>query len=306
MLARYGVMGRVATLFAATALLAGLAGCGAGASPIDSPGSTARAVGEAAAQEGSTPTASPGRIAAPSLPFTVVASYPHDPSAWTQGLAYAGPDLLYEGTGDYINSSLREVQMSSGEVLRSVALPSPQFYGEGIAVLGETILQLTWKDGVGLVRRRSDLGVAGQFCYPATGEAGPQEGWGITTDGTNLYVSDGSASVYVADAQRTLDDGELAVTDVITVQFDGRPVERLNELEYVEGEIFANVWQADRIVRFHAATGEVNGVMDISGLLTPEEKSRADTPNGIAADPATGELLVTGKRWPRLFALRLG
>lgn len=244
--------------------------------------------------------------AIPAIGFTVFADYPHDPNAWTQGLAYAGPDRLYEGTGDYANSSLREVARSTGQVLRSVPLPSPQMYGEGITVWGDTILQLTWRSGLGLVNRAGDLALLGEFRYPAEGEAQPREGWGLTSDGENLYVSDGTEFVYVADGDKTLASGELAVTQVLTVQWEGEAIARLNELEYVDGAIYANVWQTDTIVRFDAQTGAVDGRLDISGLLAAEERQQADTSNGIAHDPVTGELLVTGKNWPRLFALRLG
>lgn len=244
--------------------------------------------------------------AIPEIPFDVVGSYPHDPNAWTQGLAYAGPDRLFEGTGDYENSSLREVALSTGEVLRAIPLPSPQMYGEGITVVDDAILQLTWRDGVGLVWRASDFTSLGQFLYPAAGTSVPQEGWGITADGSNLYVSDGTEFVYVADVRSTLDTGELAVTKVLTVRWAGTPIDRLNELEYVDGRIYANVWQTDTIVRFDAGTGTVDGQLDIAGLLAAGDRAQADTPNGIAYDPTTGDLLVTGKRWPLVFALRLG
>lgn len=262
--------------------------------------------GDARAPAASAPLTQAAAASIPRIPFTVAADYPHDANAWTQGLAYAGVDRLYEGTGDYENSSLREVKLTTGEVLRSVPLPSPQMYGEGITVWGDTILQLTWRDGVGLVRRAADFASLGQFTYPATDASAPQEGWGITTDGERLFVSDGSSSVYIADPAQTLSTGQLAVTDVINVTWAGQQVDRLNELEYVDGMIYANVWQSDTIVRFDAATGVVDGRLDIAGLLDAEQRETADTTNGIAYDPHAGQLFVTGKKWPRLFALRLG
>lgn len=302
----------VAIVLAFSAL--GLAGCGMPVDTGEAGSATASASAAASASAGaSTPATrspaaptSPSQAAPPQISYTVVASYPHDPSAWTQGLAYAGPGRLYEGTGDYAKSSLREVELPNGEILRQFSLPDPQMYGEGITVLNDTIVQLTWRDGLGLVYNRDDFALVGQFRYPGAGGSQPREGWGITTDGTNLFVSDGSSSVYLADAQRTMETGELAVTQVLQVQWQGRPVIRLNELEYVDGQIYANVWQTDQIVRFDAATGEVTAQLDLSGLLTPEEKVQAESPNGIAHEPVTDELLVTGKYWPKLFALRLG
>ena len=300
-------MSTATSVIAVAACLVALTGCGGTtASPTPSGAtSLATTAPTTTAPATSAPATTAAATAVPEIAFTVVASYPHDSSAWTQGLAYAGPDRIYEGTGDYENSSLREVDLATGEVLRSVPLPSPDMYGEGITVLGELIVQLTWRDGVGLVYRADDFATLGEFRYPAAGANEPREGWGITTDGTNLFVSDGTASVYVADAERTLDSGELTVTRVIDVQHQGRSADRLNELEYVDGQIYANVWQTDQIVRFDASSGEVNGQMDVAGLLTVEEQSQADTPNGISYDPVTGHLLVTGKNWPRLFALRL-
>lgn len=277
-----------------------LTGCGGSAAVTESaPTASASREGHELAEAGDLSSI-------PVIPFTLVADYPHDANAWTQGLAYAGPDRIYEGTGDYENSSLREVVLSTGDVVRMVPLPSPQMYGEGITVWGETILQLTWRSGIGLVTRASDFEGLGEFRYPAGGDGLPQEGWGLTTDGANLYVSDGTEFIYVADAEQTLARGELAVTGVVTVTWDGQAVSRLNELEYVDGQIYANVWQTDTIVRFDAGNGTVDGRLDISGLLTASERRLADTSNGIAQNPVTGEMLVTGKKWPRIFALRLG
>lgn len=237
--------------------------------------------------------------------YTVDASYPHDNRAWTQGLAYAGPDRLYEGTGDYANSSLREVALSTGDVLRKVALPSARYYGEGITTFGDSIIQLTWKAGVAFVYRATDFALTGQIRYPAPGALQPQQGWGITTAGNTLFVSDGTASIYVADGQRSLDEGVLAVERVIEVTRAGQRLDQLNELEFIDGQIYANVWQTDEIVRIDPASGRVTGVLDLSGLLEPTERLEANVLNGIAYDPVTEQLLVTGKYWPRIFALSL-
>ncbi len=222
--------------------------------------------------------------------YRVVAVYPHDPEAFTQGLAY-GDGLLYEGTGLYGSSSLRETMLETGEVSRSRSLPS-QLFGEGIALWEDRLFQLTWRSGICLVWDLEDLTVKKTFTYPT-------EGWGITSDGRSLIMSDGSSEL------RFLDPESFRVTRTVEVLAEGQPLKRLNELEYVEGLIYANVWETDEIAIISPETGDVVGAIDLSGLLTEEERQGADVLNGIAYDPENGRLLVTGKLWPKIFEIEV-
>ncbi|ATC65938.1 glutamine cyclotransferase [Nibricoccus aquaticus] len=242
-------------------------------------------------------TPSPASASAPASPaahytYTIVATYPHDPEAFTQGLQYIGNNTLLEGTGLPGKSSLRRVDLATGNVLKRVNLPAP-YFGEGITVLGDRIYQLTWQHQKGFIYDLTTFAPVGNFAY--TGE-----GWGLTTDGHSLILSDGTATI------RFLNPDTFAVTRTIDVTLDGRPIPRLNELEYIEGEIVANIWQTHTIVRIDPATGRVTGVIDLTGIL-PAAEHRPDTDvlNGIAYDPATKRLFVTGKNWPRLFEIKL-
>jgi len=223
--------------------------------------------------------------------FTVVRRFPHDTSAYTQGLLYAG-GTLYESTGLYGHSQVRRVDLRSGRVLASVSLPANRF-GEGLALLGGRLFQLTWKEQVGYVYDTATLARVDSFAYRG-------QGWGLTTDGTSLIMSDGSATV------RFLDPGSFRVQREITVHDAGMPLLWVNELEYVRGDLFANIYRSDWIVRIDPATGQVREWLDLAGLL-PERERAPDTDvlNGIAFDQDTGDLLVTGKRWPTLFELHL-
>lgn len=229
--------------------------------------------------------------AAAALRYEVVRSHPHDPEAFTQGLQLADGEL-YEGTGLHGRSTLRRVELRSGRVLQQVAI-APQYFGEGITVVGDRIVQLTWQGGTGFVYDRRTFERQRTFTY--TGE-----GWGLTTDGTRLIMSDGT------DTLRFWHPETLEEVGRMRVHQGGRPVPQLNELEYVQGVIYANVWPTDRVARIDPATGEVTGWLDFSGLLTPTERSRGvDVLNGLAFDPATGHLLVTGKLWPWVFEVRV-
>ena len=222
--------------------------------------------------------------------FRVVAVYPHDPGAFTQGFAYRD-GVIYEGTGLYRGSTLCEKRLETGEVIRSRSLP-PQLFGEGIALWEDRLIQLTWRSGIGLVWDLENLTVVRTFAYPT-------EGWGITSDGRNLIMSDGSSVL------RFLDPETFQVRGKIDVVSEGAPLPRLNELEYVEGLIYANVWETEMIAIISPETGEAVGWIDLSGLLTEEERLRADVLNGIAYDPENDRLLVTGKLWPKIFEIEV-
>ncbi|MDF0589967.1 glutaminyl-peptide cyclotransferase [Candidatus Methanocrinis natronophilus] len=222
--------------------------------------------------------------------YRVVAVHPHDPGAFTQGLAYRD-GLLYEGTGLYGRSSLRETVPQTGEVVRYRALPTDLF-GEGIVLLEDRIVQLTWRSGVGLVWDTDDLTVVETFFYAT-------EGWGITSDGERLIMSDGTSKL------RFLDPETFKVIGGVEVLAGGEPLLWLNELEYIDGLIYANVWKTDRIAIISPEMGVVVAWIDLSGLLTEEERERADVLNGIAHDPETGRLFVTGKLWPKLFEIEV-
>jgi glutamine cyclotransferase len=240
-----------------------------------------------------TPAASPGLArTAPVSGFRVVAEYPHDPGAFTQGLVFIDGEL-YEGTGLHGASTLRRVHLASGNVLAAVALPR-RFFGEGIAVLGDRIYQLTWQNGVAIVYDRETFEPVDTFRYET-------EGWGLTTDGTRLIMSDGSDALVFRDPE-TFD-----VLGGVSVRDGDMPVTRLNELEYVKGEVWANVWQTDLIARIDPASGAVLGWIDLSGLLSSEERPDSSDAvlNGIAYDEASGRLFVTGKLWPKLFEIEI-
>jgi glutamine cyclotransferase len=222
--------------------------------------------------------------------FQVVNTYPHDREAFTQGLEYRN-GFLYEGTGLHGRSTLRKVKLETGIVLQKLSLP-PQFFGEGISVVGDRIVQLTWQSETGFVWGLQDFKLQRQFTYRG-------EGWGLTTDGRHLYFSDGTDEIRVLDSQT------LAETRRIRVRENGRPLKDLNELEWVEGEILANVWQTDRIVKINPLTGRVTGSIDLTGILPAPERAGTDVLNGIAYDAAGKRLFVTGKLWPKLFHIRL-
>jgi glutamine cyclotransferase len=242
----------------------------------------------AADAQNATPIVTPDAI--PLYTYEVVNVYPHDPDAFTQGLVFDG-DTLYEGTGLNGRSSLRRVDLLSGTVLQQIDLPS-EYFGEGIVVWGDQIVQLTWQSRRGFLYDKTTFARQGEFAYET-------QGWGITHDTRRLIMSDGSATLYFWDPDT------FRPVDAIHVYDLNGAVAALNELEYVKGEIFANIWQTDRIARIDAVTGQVLGWIDLSGLLTPEERANADVLNGIAYKPDTDQLFVTGKLWPKLFEIRL-
>ncbi len=230
--------------------------------------------------------------AAPTLhSYRVVNVYPHDREAFTQGLVFDRGTLL-ESTGDYGRSTLRRVELETGRVVKKRRLSS-QLFGEGLALAGNALIQLTWRAGLALLYDPETLEPMGSFEYPG-------EGWGLTFDGEHLIMSDGSASL------RFLDLPGFTEVRRLEVREQGIPVKRLNELEYVEGRIYANVWYDDRIAVISPQSGEVEAWIDLGGILSPMfRRTREEVLNGIAYDPSTGRLFVTGKNWPRLFEIEV-
>jgi len=227
----------------------------------------------------------------PVYSYNVVNTYPHDRSAFTQGLVFED-GVLYEGTGLNGRSTLRRVELETGEVLQIHELPA-QFFGEGVTVYGNDIIQLTWRSHVGFVYDRDSFELLQEFNYST-------QGWGITHDGERLIMSDGTATLYFLDPETFEEIGRVGVYDN-----DGS-VNKLNELEYVQGEIYANVWQTNRIARIDPQTGQVVGWIELKELLTPEDRGEpVDVLNGIAYDAENARLFVTGKLWPKLFEIEL-
>jgi glutamine cyclotransferase len=228
---------------------------------------------------------------AAAIPYEVLGSYPHDPEAFLQGLVWHDGGF-YESTGLHGRSSLRRVAFPSGEVLQQVALPE-QYFGEGLALVGDRLVQLTWRSKRGLVYDHITFGLLGDFTYET-------EGWGLTYDGESLIMSNGS------DVLTFLDPDSYQPVRTLAVTLDGRRLRALNELEWIEGEIWANVWQTDQVVRIDPVTGRATGVLDLSGLLPSNLRTgREDVLNGIAYDPTGKRIFVSGKLWPVLFEIRV-
>ncbi len=221
--------------------------------------------------------------------YTVVRAHPHDPDAFTQGFLHHG-GLFYEGTGRYGASTLRTVDPGTGKVLRMAKLP-PTVFGEGIALHDGRIIQLTWRAGAGIVFDLDTFRPIRTFRYPG-------EGWGITHDGARFIMSDGTAELRFWDLSTFRETGRVTVRD------RGEPVERLNELEYIKGEVFANVWLTDRIARIDPDSGCVTGWIDLAGLRPSGLRGKGEVLNGIAYDQAGDRLFVTGKNWPAVFEIR--
>jgi glutamine cyclotransferase len=218
----------------------------------------------------------------------VIAAYPHDPYAFTQGLAI-DRGRLYEGTGGYGASSLRRVDISTGRVERMIPLKD-SYFGEGITVLDGRLYQLTWRSRIGIVYDVETFDVLESFRYAG-------EGWGLANDGTHLLVSDGTASI------RFLDPHSFETVRTLTVREGGREVTRINELEYIREEIWANVWHEDRIARISPQDGTVRGWIDLGRLHPRSMRGPEEVLNGIAYDPAAERVFVTGKNWPRLYEI---
>jgi len=223
--------------------------------------------------------------------YEIVRTYPHDPAAFTQGLEFHD-GLLLESTGRS-PSTIRKVRLEDGVVLQRREL-DPALFGEGLTAFGDRLLTLTWRDHKGFIWDAGDLSLKGEFAYAG-------EGWGLTHDADRLILSDGTPNL------RFLDPATMAETGRVAVTLRGRPVARLNELEWIDGQVFANIWQTDVIVRIDPASGKVVGIIDLRGLWPVSERKdpNDDVLNGIAWDPEGRRLFVTGKNWPTLYEIRL-
>lgn len=234
------------------------------------------------------PTPAPASV--PVYGFEVVRAWPHDPTAFTQGLVWHDGGFI-ESTGRY-PSTVRTVRLEDGAVIRSRTLDTA-YFGEGLTEIGGRVLSLTWRHGKGFIWDARDLRPQAEFAYPG-------EGWGLTDDGARVILSDGT------DQLRFLDPTTLVETGRVSVTLNGRPINEINELEWIDGEVFANIWRTDSIVRIDPTTGKVVGVINLAGLL-PDRTGMGgdDVLNGIAWDPEGRRLFVTGKNWPTVFEIRL-
>jgi glutamine cyclotransferase len=230
--------------------------------------------------------------AVPVYGYQVVHTYPHDRKAYTEGLFYLN-GYLYESTGPYPRSQIRKEALTTAKVLQSRDLAS-NLFGEGVVNWKNRLIQLTWQTQIGFVYDLATFRPERQFSYPG-------EGWALTQNGRELIMSDGTPDI------RFLDPETLKEVHRITVTLSGRPIDRLNEVEWVKGEILANVWMTNYIVSINPNTGVVDSVVDLTGLLPSKDQSGVtdDVLNGIAYDPKGDRLFVTGKRWPKLFEIRL-
>jgi glutamine cyclotransferase len=232
------------------------------------------------------PTVLAPSVPAPVYTYRVVGTYPHDPAAFTEGLLYTD-GIFYEGTGLYGRSSLRRVDPETGQVLQSVDL-ADKYFGEGVAMVDDSLIQLTWREHTAFTYDRHSFAVTGQFTYTT-------EGWGLTYDGRSLIMSDGSNTLRFRDPLTFEETGSVQV-------FDGETaVTLLNELEFIRGEVYANVWLTDRIARIDPHTGRVTAWIDLTGL----KPAQTDELNGIAYDAVQERLFVTGKLWPYLYEIEL-
>jgi Glutamine cyclotransferase len=228
----------------------------------------------------------------PEYGYQVVHAYPHDREAFTQGLLYLD-GFLYESTGLEFQSSIRKVRIETGEVVQRFDIPQ-QYFGEGIINWKDRLIELTYKTQVGFVYDLGTFKLQKQFEYPG-------EGWGLAQDGKRIIMSDGTHELRFWDPETLRETGRLSVTD------DGQPVKNLNELEWIKGEIYANIWGTEKIARIDPASGKVVGWINLAGLLEPADRknSQPDVLNGIAYDAEHDRLFVTGKRWPKLFEIKL-
>lgn len=227
----------------------------------------------------------------PTFTYSVQNTFPHDSSAFTQGLVFVD-SIFYEGTGLYGSSSIRKVALNTGEVLQ-IRSNSSAFFGEGITLFDNKLYQITWQAKTCFVYDIDTFDIVGQFSYAT-------QGWGLTHDGTHLIMSDGTENIYFRDPNTFAEVRRIQVTD------NTGAIKNLNELEYIKGAIYANIWLTDRIVQIDPQTGQVIAYLDLSGLLPQNERPNNDAVlNGIAYDPTEDRLFVTGKWWPKLFEIKL-
>jgi glutamine cyclotransferase len=274
---------------AAGLLLLALALAGRGCGSNDSAPNANTAAKPAATAPHNAPR--PDGAPAPVYGFEVVHAWPHDPKAFTQGLIFH-EGVFIESAGQYGESSLRRVEPRTGKILKRVDVPA-QYFAEGLTLLGGKLYQLTWQNKRGFVYDPQTFEKTGEFRYDG-------EGWGLTTDGQSLILSDGTNQL------RFIDPATFRVTRTVSVFDRGQPLRELNELEYVKGEIYANIWHDDRIVRLDPQTGKILGWIDLSGIIPRSELDDEEAVlNGIAYDAAADRLFVTGKLWPKLFEIRV-
>lgn len=228
----------------------------------------------------------------PVYTYQIVHTYPHDTGAFTEGLFYY-KGFLYESTGENGQSSIRKVRLETGEVVQKHDI-SEDYFGEGIINWKDKLYELTWKNQTGFIYNFASFTPEGEFHYPG-------EGWSLTTDGKRIIMDDGTPQIRFWDPESLKETGRLTVTA------DGQPVQNINELEWVNGEIYANIWETDRIARIDPRSGKVVGWIDCAGLLPESERTPGSDSvlNGIAYDAAGGRLFVTGKNWPKLFEIRV-
>jgi glutamine cyclotransferase len=255
-----------------------------GPSKNNTPGTTISSVHQNP-RESATPEA------VPRYTYKIVNTYPHDRNAFTQGLVFED-GFLYEGTGIRGQSTLRKVKLETGDILRIHQLPA-QFFGEGVTIYRNKLIQLTWQSNVGFVYDKVSFKWLQEFNYPT-------EGWGITYDGKRLVMSDGTSTLHFLSPETFEEIGQIEVNDRNVA------VSKLNELECVKGEIYANIWRTERIARIDPLTGQVVGWIELENLLSPEDRSqRVDALNGIAYDEKNDRLFITGKLWPKIFEIEL-
>ena len=224
--------------------------------------------------------------------YKVINEYPHASDAYTQGLFYHD-GFLYEGTGEYGKSSLRKVELKTGKVLQNLNLDA-KYFGEGICLFDNRVYQVTWQNRLGFIYNAETFEKIGEFNYPSS------EGWGITTDGTHLIISDGSANLFF------IDPSNMSPVRQIEAYSNSGPINMLNELEYIHGEIWANIYHDDTIARIDPKTGEVKGLIKLDDILKRNDRTReTDVLNGIAYDHETNRIFVTGKRWSKLFEIQV-
>ena len=238
---------------------------------------------------GSSPTPTPSTLnGSTTYTYKILKTYPHNTTAFTEGLVFEN-GVLYESTGQYGSSSLRQVNLENGAVQKEIFLPS-QYFAEGLTVVDGSLIQLTWQDNIGFIYDKETFGLLGNFSYDT-------EGWGLTYNGNELIMSDGSSNLYFLNPITFQKVGELSVHDGNT------SITNINELEYVNGDVYANIWLEQKIAIINPQTGTVKGWIDLTGIF--QSSNIDDVLNGIAYDSATGRLFVTGKDWPNLYQITI-